>query len=377
MDFFYFIPPQLYHTVFILLISGLCLITSIYYSFSNDNKCIYTKSNLGLAFSIVLSILIIWFLGPRPVHIAFVDTGYYVFGYNNVIEGYKNFSLTEEWIWHNFEFFCKDIGLTAQHFLFLVELLYVGLALLVSLKLFPNHTLIAILFFLSSFSFYAYGVNGIRNGLACHIVLLAVALISGKMWEKVLSAVLLFIAYGIHRSTALPILCLLSSFFLIRSTKTAIFFWVISIFISLIAGNFIGNFFNELDLYEDKSDYFIEADISDTTASFSSTGFRFDFLIYSMFPVLMAWYLTVKRNFQDLTYNIIANTYILANAFWIMVIRATFSNRFAYLSWFLYPLVIVYPLLKMRIWDNQDKWMAGILFIYAAFVFLMTFVYYG
>lgn len=377
MNLFHFIPPELYNTLYTILICGMCFLTAFYYSFSNDDKCLYAKSKVGLVFSIALSFLIILFLGPRPVHIAFVDTGYYVFGYNNVINGYENIDFTKEWIWHNFEFFCKEIGLTAQEFLLLVEFLYVGITLLVSIKLFPNHTWIAILFFLSSFSFYSYGVNGIRNGLACHIILLAVILVPGKKWEKALSVILLFIAYGIHRSTVLPILCLLSSFFFIRSTKVAIFFWVSSILISLVAGNFLGDLFNRLDLFEEKSDYFIEAGMSDTTATFSSTGFRFDFLFYSLFPVVMVWYLTIKRNFNDLTYNIIANTYILANAFWIMIIRASFSNRFAYLSWFLYPLVMVYPLLKMKIWDNQDKWMAGILFVYAAFVFLMTFVYYG
>lgn len=377
MSFFYFIPPQLYHTVFTLLICGLCFITSFYYSFSNSNICLSKKSNLELTFSILLSIIIILFLGPRPVHIAFVDTGYYVFGYNNVIDSYINFSFTEEWVWHNFEFFCKDIGLSAQQFLLVVEILYVGIALLVSLKLFPNHAWIAILFFLSSFSFYAYGVNGIRNGLACHIVMLTVILLSGKTWEKIVSVALMFIAYGIHRSTAVPILCLITSFFFIRNTKIALVFWFFSIFISLIAGNFVGNIFNELGFFEEKSEYFIEASESEISTTFSSTGFRFDFLFYSIFPIIMVWYLTVKRNFHDLTYNLIANTYILANAFWIMVIRATFSNRFAYLSWFLYPLVIVYPLLRMKIWDNQDKWLAIILLAYATFKFLMTFVYYG
>lgn len=377
MNFFHFIPPVLYHTVFTLLVCGLCFITSFYYSFSDTNNCLRSQSKVGNLFSILLSILIIWFLGPRPVHIAFVDTGYYVYGYDNVIKDYISISFSEEWIWHNFEFFCKDIGLSAQQFLLIVEILYVGIALLVSLKLFPNHAWIAILFFLSSFSFYSYGINGIRNGLACHVTILAVVLLSGKSWEKIVSIVLLFVAYGIHRSTAVPIICLITSFFIIRNTKIALAFWVGSILLSLIAGNFIGDIFNEMDLFEDKSNYFLEASDSENAASFSSTGFRFDFLFYSIFPVLMVWYITVKRNFQDLTYNLIANTYILANAFWIMVIRATFSNRFAYLSWFIYPLVIVYPLLRMNIWDKQDKWLAFILFAYAAFKFLMSFVYYG
>ena len=94
-------------------------------------------------------------------------------------------------------------------------------------------------------------------------------------------------------------------------------------------------------------------------------------------PIIMAWFVTMKRNFQDKTYHIIATTYILANAFWVMVIRSEQSNRFAYLSWFLYPLVIAYPLLRMNIWEDQDRKTAMILLAYSGFTFFMNFVYYA
>lgn len=100
-------------------------------------------------------------------------------------------------------------------------------------------------------------------------------------------------------------------------------------------------------------------------------SFRFDFLLYSAMPVLMFWYVTVKRNFKDRTYNLIAITYILANSFWVIIIRASQSNRFAYLSWFIYPLVIAYPLLHFNIWKNQDQKAAIILLLYAGFTFTM------
>ena len=38
--------------------------------------------------------------------------------------------------------------------------------------------------------------------------------------------------------------------------------------------------------------------------------------------------------------------YLTANAFWILVIRSSFSNRFAYLSWFLMAIIIFYPFFK-------------------------------
>ena len=124
-------------------------------------------------------------------------------------------------------------------------------------------------------------------------------------------------------------------------------------------------------LFEEKMDYFKDAEFSDNANQFSSTGFRWDFLLYSSMPVLMTWYVTIKRHFQDRTFNIIACAYILANAFWIMVIRAEYSNRFAYLSWFIYPIVIAYPLVRMNLWKDQNKKTAYILMLYAGFTFIM------
>ena len=106
------------------------------------------------------------------------------------------------------------------------------------------------------------------------------------------------------------------------------------------------------------------------------SGFRFDFLFYSAFPVWMIWYVTQRRKFNNPEYSVYANTYLLCNAFWILVIRASFSNRFAYLSWFLYPLVIAYPLMRMNLWKDQDRKTAIIFFFYTGFTFFMFFVYY-
>ena len=133
----------------------------------------------------------------------------------------------------------------------------------------------------------------------------------------------------------------------------------------------IGDFIGALGFDDRMSGYLGAQSDEQTMVQFSSTGFRWDFLLYSAVPVLFTWYLTVKRNFEDRAFNIIAITYILANAFWVMVIRASFSNRFAYLSWFLYPLVIAYPLLRFNIWDKQDRKTAAILLLYEGFTFGM------
>ena len=70
-------------------------------------------------------------------------------------------------------------------------------------------------------------------------------------------------------------------------------------------------------------------------------------------------------------FNVLATVYLLTNAFWVMVIKAAFSNRFAYLSWFIYPLVLAYAVIRLHLWEDQDKKAAWILLAHAAFTQIM------
>ena len=372
---FSFVPAYLYSTVYLYVVVMLCLITSFVYVSSNGQKCLKVSNTTNLIPTFILSILIILFLGLRPFTKDFGDTSMYVHWYNNVLDfsGETIIGGQGEWLWDYIATVCQSFGLEATYWLLVIEVLYVGLMFACCWRLMSRNVWVAMLFCLISFSFYSYGINGIRNGLACSIVMLALSLLSGNTIEKIISLVLLFCAYNIHHSTALPSLCAIVSLFVVKQPRHAIGFWLASIIISLLVGNAIGDLFASMG-FDDRTHYFEDAEETASGEMFSSTGFRFDFLLYSAMPVLMVWYLTVKRNFNDVVYNIIANTYILANAFWIMVIRASYSNRFAYLSWFLYPLVIAYPLLRMNIWDDQDRKTALILLAYSGFTFVMHFV---
>ena len=180
---------------------------------------------------------------------------------------------------------------------------------------------------------------------------------------------------GVHRSTMLPSAAAIASIYVLKDTKNTLRFWFASIAISLVAGPAVTNFFSSLGFDDRMSNYAVDASEM-ASGSFSSTGFRWDFLLYSAFPVAMIWYVTRYRRFTDMAYSLFANVYFLCNAFWIMVIRSSFSNRFAYLSWFIYPVVIALPLLRMNLWKDQDRRTAIILFFYTGFTFFMFFVYY-
>ena len=325
--------------------------------------------------ALLLTITLAIFIGLRPVSRFFGDSVAYNISFNLASE-YIQVDFNSEWLLHNLMVYCKNSGLNVNEFFLIVAFGYYFGMFICSLLLVRKNLWIAAIFFFISFSCYSYGTNGIRNGLACSIELVAIALLTQGGAKRVLAFLMMFLALGTHRSTMLPTVAALASTYIFKDTKQVLRFWVASIFISLAAGPLVEHFFAGLGFDERMSTYSSENASEENMAQFSQTGFRWDFLFYSVFPVIMTWYVTQYRKFKDQTFNIIANTYLLCNAFWIMVIRSSFSNRFAYLSWFIYPLVFAYPLLRMSIWKDQDRRTAIILFFYTGFSFFMFFIFY-
>ena len=370
INIFNVIPAPAYAVVYNVLILGLCLATSFVISASSGQRVLHRNASMAL-FTVLLSALLIFFIGMRPESPVFGDSFYYAHSYG-LSSGYQDSSASSEWLWENVMYFFKSHGFSVNVFFTFVDLCYFGFMLLCCWRLFPNNTWLSMLFCLASFSCYSYSMNGIRNGMACSLVMLAMScVVSTVKKEKIVGVLLCLLALFIHRSTALSIMALGVALLWVKSPRVAIGFWCASIVISLLAGNMIGDFIGALGFDDRMSGYLGAQSDEQTMVQFSSTGFRFDFLLYSAMPVLMTWYVTIKRNFEDRTFNVIAITYILANSFWIMVIRAAYSNRFAYLSWFLYPIVIAYPLLRFRLWDDQDRKTAIILLLYEGFTFTM------
>ena len=381
MVFDFSIPAVYYGRLYILVLSVFTLIIAFKYSFSGTNQNIATENKISQIWAVFLTILIILFIGLRPKHAAFVDMNYYAYVYNNIYDGIAdNYAKDSrgEWLFYEFGMLCKRLGFSDVGYFLSIATIYFGFMFTACWRLMRSNLFVAFLFCVVSFSCFTYAVNGMRNGMACSFALVAIALIGGNRWEKIISLFLMFCAINIHRSTALPCFCAISALLFVKDTKWAIYFWIASIFISLIAGNIVTEFFVNLG-FDDRMENYANLDESGElmVSENEKSGFRVDFILYSIMPIIMAWYVTMKRNFKDKMYHIIATSYLLANAFWIMVIRSEQSNRFAYLSWFLYPIVIAYPLLRMNIWKNQDRKAALILLAYAGFTFFMNFIYYG
>ena len=326
---------------------------------------------MSFLFPLLISLVFVFWIGGRPVSYMFGDTVNYAFSYYNMsAEGEISPDLKSEWLWGGIMLLCKRYGLDIHAFFTIIEAGYILSVLWAVKRFMPANTTLGMLFVFTSLMFFTFGTNGLRNGLACHIMLLAMSFFFDDKY--IVGGLLCLVAMGIHRSTMLPIASMLAGRYLIRDLRFAILFWVGSIFVSLAVNNAAANFFASFAVDNRMSSY----NTIEYADQFSKTGFRWDFLLYSAFPILMGWYVCVKKKIKDDWYKTLCITYCLCNAFWVLVIRMAFSNRFAYLSWFIYPIIIAYPLVNHHVWSDQDRKTAMILAAYCGFTVFMQAIYW-
>lgn len=329
------------------------------------------KNNLILAGAITV-IFILW-IGFRPVSGVFVDMVTYARMYQHM-QGQVHAPVQEggEFIWTRIMYACSRV-MDVQEFFAIIATGYFGFSFWACRKLTPNNVLVTLLFIFGALSFFSYGTNGIRNGFACSIVILAMAyMLDKKLISLIIAGALALCASAIHTTTILPIAAAIVSAFLVRKFKYALAFWFFSILLSLAFGNTISAYFATLG-FDNRLSYLTTFDEN----AFSRTGFRWDFLLYSMMPIILGYYVIIKHGIENSKYTILLNTYTLCNAFWIMVIRANYSNRFAYLSWFMYPIVLAYPLLEVDIWENeQGRHLKNIMLTHVGFTWVMQVIYW-
>lgn len=352
---FDFIPLYIYTPIFYYLL--LMVVLATYAKLQKG----FDADRTGFA----LLIFIIVYMGLRPVSGSFFGD---MSTYNRYFEDYQNGQavlVNKDLFFHYFTKFCSGI-MTANVYFLICAFLYIYPLYLVSKKWFRGYWFYAFLLLVTSFSFWSAGTNGIRNAIAGSFFLLAISR-EKRIWQ----IALLFIAINFHKSILLPSLGFLIAQFY-NKPKQLIWFWLLCIPLSLAAGGFWENLFASLGFEDDRLSYLTDGNVNED--EFSSTGFRWDFLVYSATAIYAGWYFIVKKGFNDKIYNTIFITYVFANAFWILVIRANFSNRFAYLSWFMMALVIVYPFLKVNILQNQSKVFAKVLLLYFLFTFFMNVV---
>ena len=365
-----FVPLQYYTWVYYWLMACLCMATGIYYLTDYGCRKLLTQ-NSGV-FAFILCAILTVYVGLRPISGRyFVDMKMYAHSYRYDLwgENLTLFDVRKEWFFAYVMKFCKISFNNVYVWFLVIDIFYFGCQLWACKKLLKENAWMAIMFVFFSYQFYTFGVNGLRNGMACALMMLAIAYWADRDIKGYLIGFFIFLlALGCHRSTALPMAALFVSTFIIKDIRTAILIWVGCIFASLLAGGVFQAFVSSIG-FDDRMASYSSAAMN----QFSHTGFRWDFLLYSSMPVLLAGYIR-SRNIQDRTFSLLANTYIIANSFWVLICRVAFSNRFAYLSWFLYALVLAYGVIRVPVWKDQDRMAGWVLLAHTAFTFGMFFI---
>ena len=75
-------------------------------------------------------------------------------------------------------------------------------------------------------------------------------------------------------------------------------------------------------------------------------------------------------------YRDLIHLYICINGIWMLCMYAEFTNRIAYLSWFLYPIVIIYPFIHENLGHNKYKVFGKTILYHLAFTLFMSLIYY-
>lgn len=355
---FDFIPIQFYTPIYYHVLLVFILVTFFHTQITAIN------SQLNLRYikiaGVALFLFVLLYMGLRPIHGVFVDMTTYNRGFQRYAAGGEIRS-EKDLFFHIFTQSSAKI-MNAQTYFLVCASIYVIPLYVVSVKWFKRYWFYAFLLLVGSFTFWAFGTNGIRNGMAGSLFLLGIS-----RDRRIFQVLILILALNFHKSLALPIAGFIITQFY-NQPRGFYYFWLLCIPLSLA---FPGLWENLLaSLVEDERSEYLTKEVEE--GRFSQTGFRWDFLIYGATGVIAGWYYIFKKKIDDVFYIRLYNIFLFANAFWILVIRANFSNRFAYLSWFLLALVIVYPWGKYYFEKDQHKKLGWIMLAYFGFTYFMN-----
>lgn len=300
-------------------------------------------------------VLLCLLIGLRPISYAFGDMGTYYKHFLTHAAGASPEGNDILFGWLSWTF--AQFNAPALFFLF-CALVYLVPLWAASRRIFANYWPVGFFFLIAHVSFYGFAVNGIRNGMAMSLFTLAITM---KGWR---SALLMALAVGFHASLIMPVMVYLLVSERIK-VKWALLFWIFCLLLSAAVPGVSTFLATSLPGDERLVQY---AAVGDQYAEqFSSTGFRWDFVLYSVFPIMLAMFFHLQGKRFDAWYTRLFNTYVITNAAWLLLMRLPFSNRFAYLSWGIMGLVCAYPLVKWKLFKQQQIVCVLLLFIFFGF----------
>ena len=325
---------------------------------SKRNLLLSYSVDKGLAFALLAYFVL--FIGFYPIKYG-SDKYVYKIMYENVtsISGFSDIG------WKKYNLLLNQLLFPAWSFFLLTAYIY-----LVGYKKFylkyinrgGNYYLLLATF--SSLGFVSYGINTLRAGMALSLFLLALSMKE----KRYLYPILFVLSVLIHKS----LLLLVGAYYITcycKKNHYYYFFWISCFFLSLLNISFISSFLeNTLGIADERFTEYLSV----TESEGYRVGFRIDFIIYSLIPIITVIYYKNKYKYSDIFYDQLFNIYILFNSFWLLIIRIQYTDRFAYLSWFLLPILMVYPLVNTVDIPHRNRNLSISIFLIAFIPFYLN-----
>ena len=324
------------------------------------------ENNSRIGASLALAVGIVWLIGLMPLTGHYTaDRANYVSWYVIYVNHFTGFSWHKtNFVFDNFYEYIAGKGISAEFVFLPVSIIYIGCLLWACKRYFPNDTLLAFVVALGAFSSYSYGTNGAKAGAAASLFLVALAYRENKK----LAALFCFLSIGFHHSMIAPIAAFVLALF-IKEKKYFLYIWLVSLVMAAFHVTYFQGVFAGYS-NERGTDYL------QNTSNIVS-GFRPDFILYSAIPILLGYYLTKKYDIKSEIYNFLWNVYTTTNAVFLLCTYASYINRIAYLSWAMYPVVILYPFLNFDLGEKQYQYLRYVVYGHLGFTLFMDIVYYG
>lgn len=366
------IPAQSYYTIYLILVTIITLITYFKYDKKNGNIT-YPLNKRKKDGTFILAILMALFIGYRPANFVFVDMMNYINYYHALYEG--NIFIfdkeAENLIFDNYLAWVGSQNLGTTFFFVSIAAIYFICTYIACKRMFPRDKFAAYLVFLAAFSTFSYGTNGIKAGAAAAIFLMALSYRENLK----LCIPLMLISWGFHHSMIIPIVAFMLTL-IYKNSKVYLAAWCLCLLIAVLHITFFQQLF--ADILSDSGDSGANY-LSDVNNDWGGKiGFRFDFVIYSAMPILVGYWAVYKKKLQlSKLYTCLLNLYMTLNGTWMLCMYSNFTNRIAYLSWFLYPIILIYPFLNENWGQSRYKTFSKVMLIHLGFTLFMKFIYYA
>ena len=221
-------------------------------------------------------------------------------------------------------------------FVYVFSYYYIGMC-----KLGKQYVVYYLLLSAGCLGFWSGAINIIRAGFATSLFFLSLCFVEKK---KAIYIALSVFAIFVHNS----VLVLVAAFFLTKYyTNFKVYIWIWLAFLALSSVNALNPIVSFLASHTGEISDRIASyayNIDQTTAdNYGNSGFRIDFILYSALAIIYSGWIILKQKYDDVFYIRLSCTYIIVNCLWLVMIRVTYADRFALLSWSLISLIILYP----------------------------------